>query len=151
MPRSRLVARSIAMIAHAVWLGGFTFYAGVVLWVLHDEYGSIEVGRITRRVTDWLNAIGVAAVASWWLLALIERRRPPAFARRARLALLGATTALLGFLLVDHAVLGHRLDAHGLKGFYAPHRVYLIASTAQWAANLLLVPAQMALRDGDAI
>ena len=40
------------MIAHAVWLGGFTFYGAVVLWVLHDEYGSLDAGRITQRVTE---------------------------------------------------------------------------------------------------
>jgi hypothetical protein len=148
MPVLTLVVRSLAMIAHAVWLGGFTFYSAVVLWVVHEAYGSLEAGRITQRVTDWLNAIGVATVALWWLVVWIDRRLAPTFARRLVVGLLALTTLLLAFLLVDHRFLDHRLEHQGLSGFYAPHRVYLIASTAQWAVNLLLIPATLRLWHG---
>ena len=58
-----LALRSLAMIVHAVWLGGFTFYGAAVIPILHEEYGSLDGGLITRRVSDRLNALGVATVA----------------------------------------------------------------------------------------
>ncbi len=145
MPWLILAVRSLAILAHAIWVGGFTFYGAVVLSVIRDEYGGLDAGRITQRVTEWLNAIGVGTVVLWWFVAWLERRRAPTLARRVRLGLLGATSILLAFLIVDHRVLDGRLDAYGLKGFYNYHRVYLIASTIQWAANLGLIPVVLVL------
>jgi hypothetical protein len=133
------------MTAHAVWVGGFTFYSAVVLWAIHDEYGSFDAGKITQRVTDWLNVIGVGTVVVWWCLVLLERELSPRLTRRLRYALLAVTTLLLGFLIVDHRILDDRLDAYGLTGFYAYHRVYLIVSTAQWALNLAIIPVSLRL------
>jgi hypothetical protein len=140
-----LALRSLAMIAHAVWLGGFTFYGAVVIPILHEEYGSLDGGLITGRVSDRLNALGVGTVALWWFVAWVDRRRGPALARRLRLGLLAMTTALLSFLVVDHEILDARLATSGLTGFYGDHRIYLIASTIQWAANLGLVPVALAI------
>jgi hypothetical protein len=144
-----LVLRSLTLTAHAVWVGGFTFYSAVVLWAVHDAFGSLDSGLITQRVTDWLNAIGVGTLALWWLVARLERRRTPWLARWGRLALLGSTTILLGFLILDHRILDRRLEAYGLSGFYEFHRVYLIASTVQWALNLLLIPVSLMLWVGE--
>jgi hypothetical protein len=140
-----LAARSTAMLAHAVWVGGFTFYGAAVIPVLHDELDRLDAGRITQRVSDRLNLIGLVAVALWWALAWFERRQGPALARWLRVGLLAATTLLLAFLAVDHEILDDRLDRYGLDGFYAYHRVYLIASTIQWVFNLGLVPATLAI------
>ncbi len=140
-----LAARSIVMLAHAVWVGGFTFYGAAVIPVLHDELDRLDAGRITQRVSDRLNLIGLAAVVLWWSLAWFERRRGPALARWLRVGLLALTTLALAFLAVDHEILDGRLDRYGLDGFYAYHRVYLIASTIQWAFNLGLVPVTLAI------
>lgn len=140
-----LALRSMTMLAHAIWLGGFTFYGAVVIPILHDEYGSLDGGLITGRVSDRLNAFGVATVLLWWVVAWVDRRRGPAVARHLLRGSLGLTTVLLIFLLVDHRILDARLAASGLKGFYGEHRVYLIASTIQWAANLALVPLALAI------
>ena len=145
MPWLVLAARSIVILAHAVWLGGFTFYGAVVIPILHERFGPLDAGRITQRVSDRLNLVGLATLLLWWALAWSERRRGPAVARRIRLGLLVATTLLLAFLAVDHEILDDRLDRHGLSGFYAYHRVYLIASSLQWAVNLGLVPATLAI------
>ena len=139
-----LISRTVVLIAHAVWVGGFTFYSTAVLWVLDDELGTFDAGRlITRRVTDWMNAAGVATLALWWGLTWIERRAKPRLPRRIRLGLVLASTLLLGFLIVDHLILDHHLDTKGRAGFYAMHSVYLIAATIQWVANLLLIPASL--------
>jgi hypothetical protein len=145
MPWLILALRSILMITHAVWLGGFTFYGAAVIPVLHDELNDLDAGHITQRVSDRLNLIGLATLALWWALAWAERRTSPRLARRLRLGLLSATTVLLAFLAVDHEILDDRLARYGLAGFYAYHRVYLVASTIQWAVNLALVPATLAI------
>jgi hypothetical protein len=138
-----LTLRSLVMIAHAVWLGGFTFYGVAVIPILHDELDRLDAGRITQRVSDWLNLIGLGALALWWALAWVERRRGPTLARRLRFGLLAVISLLLAFLAVDHAILDDRLARYGLAGFYGYHRVYLIASTIQWGLNLGLVPATL--------
>jgi hypothetical protein len=57
---SRLLC-TFYLVALAVWIGGFTFYSGVVIPALHDQFGdAFLVGMVTRRVTDTLNGIGVA-------------------------------------------------------------------------------------------
>jgi hypothetical protein len=140
-----LAARSIVLIAHIVWVGGFTFYGAIVIPILHEAYGGLESGRITQRVSDWINLIGLGTLALWWALAWAERRRGPIAARRIRFALLVLTTLALAFLAIDHEILDDRLDRFGLTGFYGYHRVYLIASTIQWVANLALVPVTLAI------
>jgi hypothetical protein len=145
MPWLVLAARSIVILAHAVWLGGYTFYGASVIPVIHDELGRLDAGRITQRVSDRLNLVGLATLVLWWTLAWSERRRGPALARRIRFGLLVATTILLAFLAIDHEFLDDRLDRHGLDGFYAYHRVYLIVSVIQWTANLGLVPTTLAI------
>jgi hypothetical protein len=144
----RVVLRPLTMTAHAVWVGGFTFYSAVVLWAIHGEYGSFDAGRITQRVTDWLNVIGAGTLVAWWLVAWLERRQSPRLARHLRHAILVVATLLLGFLMIDHRVLDDRLETYGLTGFYAYHRVYLIASTAQWAVNLAMIPVTLRLWEG---
>lgn len=148
-PMSRLLSvafRSLVLFGHAVWVGGFTFYSTAVLRILDDEFGTFDTGRlVTRHVTDWLNGVGAIALALWWGLVLRERNSGPRSIARFRLALLIGSTALLLFLVVDHRVLDHHLDTRGRSGFYRAHAVYLIAATAQWGANLLLIPASLLL------
>src|SRR5947209_19521490 len=53
------------------WLGGFTFYAAVVVPIGTEVLGSAaDQGWITRRVTPWLNVAGAVALAGWaWDIA----------------------------------------------------------------------------------
>lgn len=140
---SQLGVRWLALVGMTVWLGGFSFYSAVVLPILHDEMGSLESGRITGEVANGLNAIGAGAVAAWWMMAWVERARGRRAAHWVRLGLLGATTAILLGLATLHSVMDARLETGSLRGFYRLHRVYLIASTAQWGVNLLLLAATL--------
>src|SRR3954463_14800253 len=93
------VLRFLCWFSLAVWVGGFTFYSTVVIEVLHDAIGRTETGFITRRVTDAINATGVAALAVWWLAVVVERSTGSPRIRRARLVLMTASSGILVFLL----------------------------------------------------
>lgn len=144
MSRRALAARSLAMLGLAAWLGGLAFYGGGVIPVLHDAVGGTRAGlTITRHVTDRLNVVGLACLMIWWPLVVAERRHGPARARRLRLAALGASTALLAGLALLHRVMERHLDTRGLAGFYPDHRAYLLASTAQWLANVVVLATSL--------
>jgi hypothetical protein len=123
----------------AVWLGGFTFYAGVVVPILHDEFDSITGSAVTRRATDALNLIGLATLPLWWSWAWFAGRSGPAPWRRGRSVLLAVSSISLLALIAMHEHMDRLLDSTGLRNFYPWHRAYLITSTAQWAANLGLI------------
>ncbi len=142
MPDRLSVLRLLALWSMVFWLGGFTFYAAVVIPVLHDQLGSpLETGLVTRRVTDVLNAAGFVTIVLAWTLFRMEPERPSVRSARRRWsgAALAATTVCLLCLVLLHRVLDQMLDGGGLSGFYRLHRVYLWLSTIQWLANLILL------------
>lgn len=145
MTLGSLLLRTACLSAMAVWVGGFCFYAGVVVPILHDEFDSLSGSFVTRRATDSLNLIGLATIALWWAWALLGNRLGPASWRRARIGLLGTSSIFLLSLFVMHARMDRMLDTTGLTSFYPWHRAYLIVSTAQWAANLGLIASAVRL------
>ncbi len=145
MPLRILTLRSLCLFSMAVWVGGFTFYGGVVVPILNDELDHLQAGGITRRVTDILNAAGVVTVVLWAVAAWVERAAGPKWVRLSRLALLIAASASLVALIVLHRVMDHRLDVGPYLEFYPLHRIYLAVSTAQWLANLGLMVATVVL------
>jgi hypothetical protein len=138
-----LLVRWIALLALIVWVGGFTFYSAVVIPILHDSFGSVAGGHVTRQVTEILNAVGVGSLVWWWGMAWLERSTGTPRANRVRVGLLAGTSMIQVGLLVLHEVMEQRLDGGSLRGFYELHRAYLIASTAQWVANLALVAVSL--------
>jgi hypothetical protein len=145
MPGRTLVLRFLCWLTLTVWVGGFTFYSAVVIPILHDSLGSLDTGLITQRVTDAINAAGIAALAVWWPAAWIERSVGSLRVRGARVWLLGMTSALLVVLIALHRVMDRRLADGSFEHFYPLHRAYLIASTAQWLANLGIVAVTLVL------
>ena len=135
-----LVRRFVAMLAFAVWLGGFTFYAAVVVPTGTDWLGgAVAQGFITQAVTIRLNILGVGTLAALLWNALATRVRGRLRASLVlTLALLATTLALLFAL---HPALDRLLD-RGARAvldeprFYALHRAYLLTSTVQWVAGL---------------
>jgi hypothetical protein len=142
MPLWTRLARLFGIWLLAIWLGGFTFYSAVVIPVLHDELGSPAVtGQITRRVTVFLNVLGVATVTTLCVATVLERRpgKTHGSGSRFTLGLLALTGVCLVGLICLHGVLDRNLDTSQLEGFYALHRLYLWVSTIQWLANLGLL------------
>ena len=135
--------RFVVILALGFWLGGFTFYSGVVIHTGHRVFGSArETGFLTRQVTGWLNWIGVVALVVLFWNALASRRSP---GRRERIALWttwGFMAAVQVALFILHPVLDRMLvvETHHILDrarFYGVHRHYMNLSTAQWAAGLL--------------
>ncbi len=139
------VRRFLVVLAVLFWLGGFFFYASIVIPTAHDVLGShTDVGFITRRVTHWLNVVSLPALAilGWNVVALWRARQP--LPRRA----LAGTWILMAVLQVVlfalHPVMDRLLDAGAHRiiqpaRFYGLHRGYLIVSATQHLAGVLHV------------
>jgi hypothetical protein len=139
---ANLLLRLFYLVALSIWVGGFTFYGAVVIPVLHDHLGSpLDVGLITRQVTDVLNVIGGTTLVAGWLLTRSQRRSGTDGSRvdRRWYGSLGVSTVCLAVLLALHAVMDRKLETGRLAGFYSWHRAYLWISMVQWLANLALL------------
>ena len=125
----------------SLWWGGFSFYAGRVVFIGHEVLRSkIRQGFITERVTTELNWLGVAALAlvGWELFAARSSTRRAAWvvwsiALLATLVLFPLHTKLAGML--DFSARQVADDEH----FYGWHRVYLLVATVQWLAGAALM------------
>lgn len=139
----RWLLRAGAQVALAVWVGSLPTYGGLTLPRLHQHFGVAATIPITAVVTRDLNLIGGVALALVWALVLLERREGAVGGRRARMALVALSTAILTFLASLHPVMTRHLATEGLIGFGPMHHAYTIASTVQWFANvgLLLIMA----------
>ncbi len=121
-----------------LWQGGFLFYASFVVPVGTEILGSsFEQGRITRHVTNSMNAVGAAAllIFAWNLLAGAPRYRRSRWGCWAVMAL-----GLLALVLI-HSKLEELTDFDARefsdhRQFRYLHRLYLWISTFQWLASL---------------
>jgi hypothetical protein len=125
-----LAYRFVALAALAFWMGGFTFYALVVIPTGNHLLSSIEQGLVTQQVTQWLNLLGILS-----LTILLPG------ARRSRL--LAISWFVMAAALVVLYWLHPHLDAlidRSLRAvsdetrFYRWHQAYLAAVTIQWSA-----------------
>ncbi len=138
------IRHTLALATFALWWGGFTFYAVVVIptaqKVLHSH---TRVGFITQEVTHWLNLCAVLALIFllWELLnaALLTARR-----RRWLWAAWLVMVAMQTALFILHPRLDRLLDFSAREildepRFYFLHRVYLCVSTVEWLAAWVML------------
>ena len=137
------VRRFLTTLALALWWGGFTFYALVVIptaqKVLHSH---VKVGFITQQVTGWLNWCGVAALVFLLWHLLTEQGWSPRARRVFWISWLVMLAAQIS-LFILHPRLDALLDFSAREildepRFYFLHRVYLCVSTGQWLAGVVL-------------
>ena len=142
MRRFAAARRAVTILLLALWWGGFSFYAGRVVFIGHEVLRSkVRQGFITERVTTELNWLALAALAvvGWELLSSgpSSRRRTMGtawvIALVATLALVLLHTKLTG--LLDFATRQVTDDDH----FYGWHRIYLCTATVQWLAGAVLL------------
>jgi hypothetical protein len=138
-----LVRRFLLLWLLMFWLGGFTFYTGVVVPIGAEVLGSsADQGWVTRRVTIWLNIAGAVALAGWaWDIA--ADRAPTQPRQRFRWLLWLLLVAGLVALVVLHPRMDALLDADRERildrsAFRSLHRIYLWVSTAQWFVAIAL-------------
>jgi hypothetical protein len=145
VPARALWRRYCYILLLAAWMGGFTFYALIVIPTAERVLDSMrDTGFITQQVTRWLNLIGAAVLLILpWLVGGGWRKRPP----RLRFGL-AATWAIMVLaqvgLFVMHPLIDRFLEAPGHKlhhyeQFAQMHTVYLVFATVQWSAALLQI------------
>ena len=151
--RDGTVRRFLFITAVAFWLGGFTFYGSVVIPSgMKVLGGHVKQGFITQQVTGWLNISGAVAlpILLWNTLAIWSTR-----GKWARWTLT-ATWIVMAMVQVElfllHPALDRLLDPQAREvldydRFDMLHRIYLVSSTAQWAAGLLHVWGAVAGRE----
>lgn len=128
----------------AIWLGGFTFYALVVVPTGHQVlHSKVRQGFITQSVTNKLNVLGAVTLGLllWQMLAARKESGTRGGRRIAWISwiMLAATLAALFWI---HPHLDSMLDAASRSvtnddRFYKWHRWYLIAATVQWLAGVV--------------
>lgn len=134
-----LFERTATLVVMALWWGGLTFYAAVVVPVGTEVLESTELqGLVTQQVTRYLNMLGLLAVgAICWILLRLEGTRSMAKAKEL-LALGAILLALQGGLYWLHGELGRQLiDDTDREAFYQTHRIYLLLVAVQWGFGLM--------------
>ena len=126
--------RFACLVLFAVWWGGLTLYAVVVVPIGTELFSATDQGFVTQIVTERLNWIGVACLAMlfWYLL------RHPSRMGLATWCIMAVAAVALFFL---HSRLGQMLDVPARfvtdeEHFYTWHRYYLLVTTVQWLAGL---------------
>jgi hypothetical protein len=140
-----LVRRFLVFAAIAFWLGGFTFYAGVVIPIgMQVLGGHLRQGFITQRVTECINIAALCAIP------ILCWNTAANWGRTAKLVRYGLGWSLIVIaliqaeLLVLHPYLDRLLDVKGRSitdegRFDLLHHIYLLSATAQWGAGVLHV------------
>ena len=128
-------AHHLAWLTLAIlWLGGLSFYAAVVVPIGAELTSSTTQGFVTQRVTFWLNVLGTGYV-------VVTTRDLVGPVHRARQLLWCVLAAAQLTLWLLHPVLDALLDPTTMSvtdsvAFYQWHRLYLAATTIQWAAGV---------------
>ncbi len=151
-----LVRRFLVVAALMFWLGGFTFYASVVVPIGTQVLGNSprRQGFITRKVTRELNLAAAVAlvVLAVEVVAGRDPSRPRWWARLGLWLVLAGCQAALFWL---HPHLDSFLVERGgivtdTEAFRPWHRAYLWTHTVQWWAGVFFLVLLLAgWRAGD--
>jgi hypothetical protein len=135
----------------AAWMGGFTFYALIVIPTAERVLDSMrDTGFITQQVTRWLNLIGAGVLVILpWLLGAGWRGQTS----RARFGLAATWITMVlaqAGLFITHPLIDRFLEVQGHKlhhyeQFARMHTVYLVFATVQWSAALLQIWLMLAI------
>lgn len=117
----------------AIWWGGLTFYAAVVVPIGTQQIGSLDQGFITQQVTRWHN--GLLAAMTFYLL--IESIRRPFWLR----LVVGGLILIQAGLWMQHIELTQRMDLEVRSvstDFYSQHARYLWLTSAEWLLGVAI-------------
>lgn len=146
-----LIGRILVVLSGAIWLGGLTFYASVVIPMAHGVLGShATVGFITQQVTGWINVVAVIALvvflANIFATRSVQRHR----LRITLWATWAVMAAMQASLFALHPALDRLLNAEALEildpeRFYPLHQIYLIGTSIQLLAGLAFLACVLAV------
>lgn len=127
--------RFAVTVSLVLWWGGLTFYAAIVVPLGIEQFGGVEQGSLTQRVTSRLNVAGTIAGICLLADALWCRHR------KCRAVMASVLLGLQVWLWFLHLRLSRWLDATSMSSdsgvsFYHEHRIYLWVTTAQWLIGL---------------
>ncbi len=131
----RNILTYLLLVAFAFWMGGFSFYFGVVVRIGDDVIGGTEQGFITRQISWWLNVAGVVT------LALMGAHLYFCRTGVLLLSLLGMLITQ-GLLMFRHSQLEALLDPESMsvldaERFALLHENYEFLSGCQWLAAMI--------------
>jgi len=153
----RTVRQYLVLVALMFWLGGFTFYASIVVPIGTEVLGSPHLqGFVTREVTRQLNITAILALLPllWDVLAEPDSFR---WRWRIRLGLWMGMVFCQVFLFLLHGRLDEwmrRDEVEGIDevafqaGFRPLHRLYLWTHTIQWFFGLLYIALMLRVWQG---
>jgi len=118
----------------AVWWGGLTFYAVIVVPIGSDLTSSVEQGFVTQRVTYWHNWLLILVTACSWMEAFMRRRL---LGWVVAVMLLAVATRLL-FVHHHLSTLIDPAEQSVPAEFYRIHAAYLWLTTAEWLLGLVV-------------
>lgn len=128
----------ICLLLWALWWGGFTFYAAIVIPLGAQLVGVTMQGFITQQVSLGLNIIGgITLLLTGWLVFFWYRDKWG--------IILWATLVLtLIALIILHPYMDNLLNQESITvmdetRFYRLHRAYLWITTLQWLAGLVMM------------
>ena len=134
------------LITFALWFGGFTFYAALVVPIANSILSdTIQFGFVTQKVTHGINALQGAflVVATWELVTQYRLAKQ----RVWRLNLLSLSVFISAAALIGLLLIRVRLDAMMNSAtfqinesdggsFYGTHATYLNLSTITWLMGI---------------
>jgi len=141
--RGGTLRRFIVLSAIAFWLGGFTFYTGVVVPTGMQVLGShLRQGLITQKVTLWINVAGACAIPVLLWNTIVIWRNAGKMLRWCLAGSLIAVALLQIELFVMHPFLDRLLDVKRRRiidydRFDLLHHLYLISASVQWGFGFL--------------
>ena len=125
---------TFVVLLFAVWWGGLTFYAAIVVPIGGEQIGETEQGFVTQQVTRWHNAL-LTAMTVCLLIEACRQKRWPLWAVVCGLGVINAA------LLYQHLQLTTLMDMRGRSvsnDFYAQHAIYLWLTTVEWVIGLAI-------------
>jgi hypothetical protein len=140
-----LLRRYLTCLVLAMWMGGFTFYALIVIPTATKVLGSVRTaGFITQQVTKWLNLIGIVAILFVLWNVVAERKRHTALQRNLLNAAWVTMVLTHVALFATHPFIDCLLNSeartvHNYDHFENLHNLYLFFATTQWVAVLVFL------------
>ncbi|MCP4099338.1 MAG: hypothetical protein GY748_24200 [Planctomycetaceae bacterium] len=144
-----IFVRITLLFAFAIWWGGFTFYASVVVPVGSEILGSSRTqGFITQVVTHWLNVASALTILMLALDLWLNRQARKTFNFVLETGIAIGLLICLATLVFLHPKMDELISLAGETisdeaEFYKIHRVYLWVSTIQWALGGLWMASFM--------